>query len=78
MTVETVGDIDLKLAVPITNSNIGESLRIVSSGNISQRRHLQVGNLSQWQARDALWPGRTVYKAPDEGHMSIWSRRVTQ
>src|SRR5215475_14100409 len=35
-------------------------------------------NLSQYQARDALWPGRTGCKAPDEGHMSIWSRRATQ
>src|SRR5215831_13204058 len=35
-------------------------------------------NLFHSQARDALWPGRTGCKAPDEGHMSIWSRRATQ
>ena len=35
-------------------------------------------NLFHMQARDALWPGRTGCKAPDEGHMSIWSRRATQ
>src|SRR5262245_12460332 len=36
-----------------------------------------IQNLFHIQSRDALWPGRTVCKAPDEGHMSIWSRRAT-
>src|SRR5215831_20826 len=35
-------------------------------------------NLFHSQARDALWPGRTGCKAPDEGNMSILSRRETQ
>jgi len=34
---------------------------------------LRPQNLFHNQARDALWPGRTGCKAPDEGNMSILS-----
>jgi hypothetical protein len=35
LTVEAAGDIDIRLAVPITDGNIGETLRFVSSGSIN-------------------------------------------
>ena len=49
------------------------------SGNIGRSQENEDGeDLSRCQARDALWSGRTVCKAPDEGNMSILSSRVTQ